>query len=454
MQNVPRRPRAGRHRTIAPLQTLAQRAAHPNPGVAYPVQQEDPRNPFLDLTPSDEALNRDVDRVGSSTSMNDGSEFEDFEIGDDAIEGLQATITNQLDNDEHNHANVPEQGWSPPASPIPSFHSRDSNDGALDSGGPDPMDDERGSREGPTGAAADVIEGRSGPSVRFPHALLNGEYRLWFSEDLADRFEAKPCDAEGNFLPDGELPIVDPPRRHDWSPFESRAEFELAELLFVKARMSHKNINNLLDIWYSSFLDADVDEYAPFANRADLLSTIDCIEVGDAPWKAFAVRYQGAIPEQNAPKWMFDEYLVCYRDPEVVIDNILSNTDFEGQIDYVPFKEYNADMHRIYSNYMSGNFAYEQAVGRFRDCPEHHTEFSQDILGRVADYRGAMFVPLIIGNDKTTVSVATGQNDFYPVYMSIGNVHNSVRRAHRNALIVIAFLAIPKSKNLFRISAD
>lgn len=55
-----------------------------------------------------------------------------------------------------------------------------------------------------------------------------------------------------------------------------------------------------------------------------------------------------------------------------------------------------------------------------------------------------MLAPIILGNDKTTVSVATGQNDFYPVYLSIGNVHNNVRRAHRNAVVIIAFLAIPK----------
>lgn len=55
-----------------------------------------------------------------------------------------------------------------------------------------------------------------------------------------------------------------------------------------------------------------------------------------------------------------------------------------------------------------------------------------------------MFVPIILGSDKTTVSIATGQNEFYPLYLSIGNVRNNVRRAHRNALVLIGFLAIPK----------
>ena len=58
----------------------------------------------------------------------------------------------------------------------------------------------------------------------------------------------------------------------------------------------------------------------------------------------------------------------------------------------------------------------------------------------------AMFIPVILGSGKTTVSVATSQNEFYPLYLSIGNVHNSVRRAHRNAVALIAFLAIPKGK--------
>ncbi len=65
---------------------------------------------------------------------------------------------------------------------------------------------------------------------------------------------------------------------------------------------------------------------------------------------------------------------------------------------------------------------------------------------------GAMFVPILLGNDKTTVSVATGQNDFYPVYLSIGNVHNNVRRAHRNAVTVVAFLAIPQSRSFISYS--
>lgn len=59
---------------------------------------------------------------------------------------------------------------------------------------------------------------------------------------------------------------------------------------------------------------------------------------------------------------------------------------------------------------------------------------------------GCMAVFIILGSDKTTVSVATGNVEYHPVYMSIGNILNSTRRAHRNGVILLAFLAIPKCK--------
>ncbi len=55
-----------------------------------------------------------------------------------------------------------------------------------------------------------------------------------------------------------------------------------------------------------------------------------------------------------------------------------------------------------------------------------------------------MYCPIILGSDKTTVSVATGNTEYYPLYMSIGPVFNNVRRAHRNAVVLVAFLAILK----------
>jgi len=88
-------------------------------------------------------------------------------------------------------------------------------------------------------------------------------------------------------------------------------------------------------------------------------------------------------------------------------------------------------------------------VGQLGLGPNENSDLplSQDIIASNPEMRGCMFVPIILGTDKTTVSVATGQNEYYPVYLSIGNIHNNVRRAHKDALVLIGFLPIPKGSN-------
>src|ERR1700722_7121441 len=89
------------------------------------------------------------------------------------------------------------------------------------------------------------------------------------------------------------------------------------------------------------------------------------------------------------------------------------------------------------------------AGGKFLQIDNLSSDYNkllQDKIAKDPTTHGSLFVPIILGSDKTTVSVATGNNEYYPLYMSIGNVHNNVHRAHRNALTLIGFLAIPKSE--------
>ncbi|KAH9996976.1 hypothetical protein BJV74DRAFT_794985 [Russula compacta] len=70
----------------------------------------------------------------------------------------------------------------------------------------------------------------------------------------------------------------------------------------------------------------------------------------------------------------------------------------------------------------------------------------KDEIANNESTHGAMFVPVITGSDKTTVSIATGHQEYHPVYMSPGNLTNIAQRAHGNALLPIAFLPIPKTQ--------
>jgi hypothetical protein len=70
----------------------------------------------------------------------------------------------------------------------------------------------------------------------------------------------------------------------------------------------------------------------------------------------------------------------------------------------------------------------------------------QNVLSKEKENHRAMFVPIILGSDKTTVSVATGNKEYWPLYITTGNVHNNARRSHGSAISLLGFLAISKSE--------
>ncbi|KAJ7674002.1 hypothetical protein DFH06DRAFT_1445580 [Mycena polygramma] len=144
---------------------------------------------------------------------------------------------------------------------------------------------------------------------------------------------------------------------------------------------------------------------------------------------SFTVTYNKPIVAGDVTPWKTQEYVVHFRDPRKVLHQQLANPDFKAEMDFAPKQVFGEGDSREYQDFMSGNWAWRQA----------------DIIVQDPATHGSTFVPVILGSDKTTVSVATGQNEYYPLYMSNGLVHNGVRRAHRNAVTLIGFLAIPKT---------
>ncbi|KAG1743142.1 hypothetical protein EDB19DRAFT_1894810 [Suillus lakei] len=215
------------------------------------------------------------------------------------------------------------------------------------------------------------------------------------------KLNTHPCDATGHFPEDGAPPAPPPDKSpDDWTPYRDWVEFETAEFLYARNQMSAGDINILLDLWAPTLLK--YDNKPPFADCRNLHRTIDNTPLGDVKWQSFKVQYTGEKPTSDVPPWMDQSHDVWYRDPHEVIQNMLGNPDYEKEMDYRPFRETDPDT------------------------------------------LGSTFVPVILGSDKTTVSVATGVNDYYPLYVSIGNVHNNVRCAHCDAVAIVGFLAMPK----------
>ncbi|TFK58959.1 hypothetical protein BDN72DRAFT_873109 [Pluteus cervinus] len=243
----------------------------------------------------------------------------------------------------------------------------------------------------------------------------------------------RPCDETGNFLPQDAPP---PPWNHpdptDWTPFQpsdpdesGRINFELADLLYRRDEMPASNIKDLMQFWA-----ARERRDPPFANTEDLYNTIDSIPLGDVPWQSFTVKARGPNAGLDGPSWKRKAYDVWYRDPREVLKAQLGNPDFAHEMDFAPKEVRNTTTgDRRYGDFMSGQWSWRQA----------------DKVAEKVDNHGSTLCPIILGSDKTVVSVGTGNTEYYPLYMSNGLIHNNVRRAHRGGMTLIAFLAIPKA---------
>jgi hypothetical protein len=168
-----------------------------------------------------------------------------------------------------------------------------------------------------------------------------------------------PCDANGKYVD----PSTPPPphsqadRPNDWTPYGSRVEFELADFLISRNQMSAGNIDILFDIWALKH-----GAKPPFASHQDLYDTIDATPLGDVPWESLSYHYNGPRPLSAVPSWMDTEFDVWFRNPRTLVQNMLSNPDFDNEFDYTPFQEHDMDGSHRFENFMSGNWAWKQAV--------------------------------------------------------------------------------------------
>ncbi|KAK0499094.1 hypothetical protein EDD18DRAFT_1350527 [Armillaria luteobubalina] len=259
------------------------------------------------------------------------------------------------------------------------------------------------------------------PSLSLSTAPQKKVYHPYLTGEKCDQAGA-PLATDAPLLP---LPAI----KNVWAPFNGEVQFCLANFLFQKVEMSQGDINDLMDLWALN-LEKKCGSDALFDNYEALYKAIDEIRVGSAPWKCFRT----IVPEdlsRDAPDWQKQSYQVWFHDPDIVIQNILANWDFANEFDTMPYIHLDAESgEHCWSDFMSGNFSWQHATEIYEANP---------------DTQGAMYVAVILGSNKTTISVVTGNVKYYPVYLSIGNLHNPAWQGHHNGVVPISFLAIPKS---------
>jgi hypothetical protein len=187
-------------------------------------------------------------------------------------------------------------------------------------------------------------------------------------EVLTVTFIGQPCDKDGDLLDPVPPPITESRDSTDWTPFHNRVEFEMADFLYKKCQMSGSNINILMELWaaYSALRDLENPSSlnrSPFSDYRDMYSMIDAIPIGGVPWQSITLSFDGPIPEDHdPPSWMKTEHEVWFRDPRLLFKKMLENPDFRNSFDYAPHRQYDTHGQRRYENFMSGDWAWKQAV--------------------------------------------------------------------------------------------
>ena len=131
--------------------------------------------------------------------------------------------------------------------------------------------------------------------------------------------------------------------------------------------MSGGRIDELMDIL------AAMDEGGtpPFADHKELYDLIDAISP-EEKWECISMSHADAERAQtdgrstaNLPTWKQGAYDMWIQDPEALVQNQLSNPDFKDFIDYAPRQVFGKNHQCIWSDFMTGNWAWEQCVCDF-----------------------------------------------------------------------------------------
>ena len=80
---------------------------------------------------------------------------------------------------------------------------------------------------------------------------------------------------------------------------------------------------------------------------------------------AFNTLVVEAPDSSTIPSWKRATYELVFRDPQILLDHQISNPDFKNHIDYAPHLVYGEKGQRVWSDFMTGNWAWNQCVSKY-----------------------------------------------------------------------------------------
>ncbi|KAF8259942.1 hypothetical protein EI94DRAFT_1706678 [Lactarius quietus] len=170
-----------------------------------------------------------------------------------------------------------------------------------------------------------------------------------------------------------------------WLPFDGRLEYEWAHYHYVRLQSSANDIQHGLDLWRATVAKHRTEEMTTmeFHGRIPRTCTIRSTPLRQAK------------TDRDSSPWMQDTYELNVRDVLSIFEEQLASKEFDGQFDYVPYEEYDKNGSRDLG-ISSGD---------------------ENLLG-------SMFVPIVAGSDKTSLS-CNRKPRILSSLCSLGNITNT-----------------------------
>jgi hypothetical protein len=200
-----------------------------------------------------------------------------------------------------------------------------------------------------------------------------------------------------------------------WYPFASKREFDLTNW-FVSHRITKGAIDD-----YFQFVDMGW-RGLEIKNANEMFAKVERIPYGipEDGWTSHT------IPAPEPHDRFAPTYTLYYRDVKQVIRFLLGHGPFQQDLSYAPVRLFNGLKQRVYNEMHTADWWWD----------------TQDTLPD-----DATIVPLLLASDKTVLTQHRGDKSAWPIYLTIGNLSNRVRRTpSKTALILLGFIPVTHNK--------
>ncbi|KAG2337593.1 hypothetical protein BDR05DRAFT_978456 [Suillus weaverae] len=204
-----------------------------------------------------------------------------------------------------------------------------------------------------------------------------------------------------------------------WAPFTDEEEWGLVKWLV--SHVGHSVIDEFLKLIRHSQTS---HMKTSFTSKYSLLKAIDKLPHA-TEWNLKRISMVGNRTANDGQQEMEDLEL-WLRDPVNCIHELMSNPDFEHCVSYAPEK--------VFADKEGKTCMFDEMWTR---------DWWWEMQGRLP--KGAVVAPVILASDKTSLSQFCGDQEVWPMYLTLDNISKDIRhQPSKHAAILIAYLPISK----------